>query len=135
MRFWCEMLDPSRQALRFAFVGIGSTALHVATASFLIEVGRADAGAANGIAFTIATLASYLSNSIFTFRAPLAGGSLMRFVVVALAGLALTVAITSAIQSAGYHYLVGIAAVVFTVPALSFWSHRLWTYRARSPAG
>jgi putative flippase GtrA len=125
----------SRQALRFVLVGIGCTALHVAIAGALIEIGGSDAGAANGIAFTIATLASYVSNSIWTFQAPLAGGSLARFVVVALAGLAITVAVTSAIQSAGYHYLVGIAAVVLTVPALSFLSHRLWTYRRRHPAG
>jgi putative flippase GtrA len=125
----------SRQALRFVLAGIASTALHVAIASSLIELGGSHAGTANGIAFTVATLASYVSNSIWTFQAPLAGGSLVRFVVVALAGLVMTVAITSAIQSAGYHYLVGIAAVVLTVPALSFLSHRLWTYRQRHPAG
>ena len=38
--------------------------------------------------------------------------------------------ITSAIQRAGYHYLVGIAAVVIVVPVFTFFSHRMWTYRA-----
>jgi len=46
----------------------------------------------------------------------------------------LTVAITSAITAAGYHYLVGIAAVVAIVPVMSFVLHRLWTYRVRSTA-
>jgi len=46
----------------------------------------------------------------------------------------LTVAITSAIAAAGYHYLVGIAAVVAIVPVMSFVLHRLWTYRVRSTA-
>jgi len=120
----------SSQGWRFALVGAASTGLHVSVASSLIELAGLHAGAANGIAFTVATLASYLLNSGWTFQARLAFARLVRFVVVALAGLAVTVEITSAIQRAGYHYLVGIAVVVIVVPVFTFFSHRMWTYRA-----
>ncbi|HTT41101.1 MAG TPA: GtrA family protein [Burkholderiales bacterium] len=100
----------------------------------LLERGRCAAWAANGVAFTAATLTSYWLNSIWTFEAPLAVGSLSRFASVAAIGLMVTVALTSAIAAAGYHYLVGIAAVVAIVPAMSFVLHRLWTYRVRSRA-
>jgi putative flippase GtrA len=99
-------------------------------ASALIGLGRLHAGAANGIAFTVAALASYVLNSLWTFEARLAVGRLVRFVAVAVTGLVVTVAITTAIQRAGYHYLVGIAAVVIVMPVLTFFSHRMWTYRA-----
>ena len=120
----------SSQGWRFALVGAASTGLHVAVASSLIELAGLDAGAANGIAFTIATLASYLLNSRWTFEARLAFARLVRFAIVAVAGLAVTVGITSAMQRAGYHYLVGIAVVVVVVPIFTFFSHRMWTYRA-----
>jgi len=119
----------SRQGLRFALVGVASTGLHVVVASALIELAELRAGAANGVAFTIATLASYVLNSGWTFETQLAVTRLLRFGIVSVAGLTLTVAITTAMQRAGYHYLVGIAVVVTTVPVLTFFSHRMWTYR------
>jgi len=126
-----RMRSTGREAWRFAVVGIGSTVLHIAVASALIEVARYTAGEANGIAFMIATLASYWLNTRWTFHAPLALGSLSRFLLVAVFGLILTVGIASAIEKVGYHYLVGISLVVTIVPALTFWIHTLWTYKAR----
>jgi putative flippase GtrA len=120
-----------REAWRFAAVGIGSTVLHIAVASALIEVARYTAGEANGIAFIIATLASYWLNTAWTFQAPLALGSLSRFVLVAAFGLILTIGIASVIEKFGYHYLIGICLVVTIVPALTFCLHTLWTYKAR----
>ena len=114
-------------------VGIACTTVHIVVATLLLELGHLAAWAANAIAFTTATLTSYWLNSIWTFEAPLAIQSLSRFAFVAVIGLTGTVAITSAIDRAGYHYLIGIAAVVATVPAMSFVLHRLWTYRVRSP--
>ena len=123
------MAQLPRQGLRFAVVGVMSTGVHVLVASSLIELANFHAGAANGTAFTIATLTSYLINGKWTFEAQLGAMQLTRFIIVASVGLATTVAITTAIQRAGYHYLVGIAAVVLFIPVLTFFSHRLWTYR------
>ena len=125
------MNHTSSQAWRFAAVGIANTMLHIALASSLVEIGHYAPGEANGIAFVIATLASYWLNSTWTFEVPPALGSLSRFVLVAVFGLIVTIGIASAIERAGYHYLVGIAAVVMIVPVLTFVLHRLWTFRAR----
>ena len=115
-------------------VGAACTMLHVLVATLLLERSPCAAWAANGVAFTTATLASYWLNSVWTFEAPLAVESLARFISVAAIGLVFTVAITGAIDKAGYHYLIGIAAVVAIVPSMSFVLHRLWTYRVRSAA-
>jgi putative flippase GtrA len=74
------------------------------------------AGVGNGIAFSTATVSSYFLNSVSTFRSKVAVGSLRPFVVVAFMGLSATVAMTTAIQNAGYPYQVGIMAVVAFVP-------------------
>ena len=58
-------------------VGAGSTTLHIAVASALLEAGGYSAGEANGVAFVVATLASYWLNTIWTFGAPLGFGSLI----------------------------------------------------------
>jgi putative flippase GtrA len=103
----------------------------IVVASALLEAGGYAAGEANGIAFMVATLASYWLNTILTFAAPLRFGSFLRFALVATIGLILTVAIASAIEGAGYHYLIGIGLVVTIVPALTFVLHVVWTYRVR----
>lgn len=121
----------AREASRFAVVGAGSTALHIAVASTLLEVGGYAAGEANGLAFMVATVASYWLNTMWTFDAPPGLGSLLRYALVATIGLIVTVGIASAIERVGYRYWVGIALVVTIVPALTFVLHRLWTYRAR----
>jgi hypothetical protein len=67
-------------------VGAGSTTLHIAVASTLLEADGYSAGEANGVAFVVATLASYWLNTIWTFGAPLGFGSLLRFALVAAIG-------------------------------------------------
>lgn len=128
------MRGAARRPWRFAVVGAGSTTLHIAVASMLLEAGGYSAGEANGVAFVVATLASYWLNTIWTFGAPLGFGSLLRFALVAAIGLILTVGIASAIEGASYHYLVGIGLVVTIVPALTFVLHAVWTYGARFSA-
>jgi putative flippase GtrA len=110
-------------------IGVACTTLHGVVASLLIELGQWAVWAANGVAFTAAALTSYRLNTAWTFQASPELGSLLRFASVALLGLIVTLAITSAIDRVGCHYLVGIGAVVMTVPAMSFGLHRAWSYR------
>ncbi len=114
---------------RFAFVGIAATLTHTAVAAGLIERFDLAPAPANGIAFCVATLVSYLLNTRWSFRQALGGRSLARFVVVALAGCALAGALSGAVDALGYDYGWGILAVVLLLPPLTFLAHYRWTYR------
>lgn len=118
-----------RRLIFFLLVGVLATAVHVAVASVLITAAGWWAVFANGVAFCVATLASYSLNSRLTFQQPLSGRTLQRFLTVATAGLALSMAISGGAERAGLHYLVGIALVVSGVPLLSYLAHSRWTYR------
>lgn len=114
---------------RFALVGIGVTALHAAVATSLVMISNVYPAIANGVAFTVATLVSYLSNTLWTFERRPHPRLLARFVLVSLAGLVLTVTIAGVADMLGFPFYAGIAAIVIMVSGATFAMHKLWTYR------
>lgn len=118
-----------RRAWRFALSGLMVTALHAAIAASLIETVLPRPAVANGIAFVIATLSSYLLNTYWSFSRAPAAGNLLRFVSIALLGLGITVTIAGAASMLGHSYWIGIACVVLVVPPMTFLAHNFWTYR------
>jgi putative flippase GtrA len=122
-------LGPFVQAVRFAWVGIGVTALHVFIATWLITRQELSPVSANGFAFVTATLVSYVANTLWSFKRTLETHSLLRFVSVSLVGLLATLGISAGAEAMGVAYYFGIGAVVTLVPGLSFLMHRAWTYR------
>jgi putative flippase GtrA len=119
-----------KQALRFAAVGAAASATHVAIALALIERAHLPVLTANGLAFTVAVLVSYLGNHSWTFtRAGHHDRHLPRFLAVSLAGLALNQAIVfTTVTLAGLPYLVGILIVIAVVPVLTFALSRSWAF-------
>ena len=118
-----------RRFSSFGLVGALATAIHVAVASALIAGVAWPAGLANGLAFCVATLASYSLNSRLTFQQAMSRRTLWRFVAVAAVGAVLSMAISGGAEWYGLHYLVGIALVVLSLPLLTFVAHSRWTYR------
>jgi putative flippase GtrA len=125
--------------MRFAASGGINTLVHNAVVIALVESFRWAASHANVLAFFLATLFSFWLNSRWTFGRQLELRRLPRFIAVGLLGLAVTVLIAVAAEVAGLHYLGGQAAIVLTVPPLTFLLHRLWTFDAdsdrRAPPG
>ncbi|MCY7330868.1 MAG: GtrA family protein, partial [Saprospiraceae bacterium] len=117
------------QLFRFAWVGVGVTALHVLVATWLITAQGVSPVTANGIAFVTATLVSYIANTLWSFKHKLHSHSLLRFMSVSMVGLLSTLGISAVAQVIGLAYYFGIAAVVLVVPGVSFLLHRAWTYR------
>lgn len=119
----------SASAGRFVLVGVAVTLIHVMVAAGLIEWRGAYPGVANGVAFIVANLASYVANTCWSFESRMRLGNWGRFVVVSFAAWVLTVTIASVVAEVGGHYLLGIALVVALVPALTFVAHQKFTYR------
>ena len=65
--------------IRFGIAGGCISLLHIMVAVRLVEPSMAEVAMANGTAFTIATLTSFLINARFTFHANLASTAFLRF--------------------------------------------------------
>ncbi|WP_350598127.1 GtrA family protein [Pseudomonas sp. 65/3-MNA-CIBAN-0223] len=118
-----------KTALRFALTGLLVTALHAVVAVLFINFVMPLPPLANGVAFAVATVVSYLINTTWSFSARLRGRTLLRFMTVSGAGFLLAMLVAWAAQVAGLDYLLGIGAVAVTLPAFTFVLHIFWTYR------
>ncbi len=118
-----------RPALRFGVTGIGVTALHVIIAAGLIDAFDLPPPLANGIAFTVATLTSYLFNTFWSFSQKPARANVLRFSIVSLLGLSIAMTVAAAAAAMSFSYWIGIAGVVMIVPLVTFLLHTFWTYR------
>jgi putative flippase GtrA len=117
------------RASRFAVVGVFVTASHIVTATALMGLVLLEPGAANAIAFSIATAISYTVNTLWSFSKRHDGKQLMRFLLVSTFGGALAAIVAHSFALLGYSNLVATLAVVLLVPATTFVLHNHWTYR------
>lgn len=115
--------------MRFALSGLLVTGLHIFIATAAIQILSLAPSLANGLAFVVATVFSYLIHTRWSFSRPLHGKNLIRFSVVSLIGLSLAMVTSGAAQYYGLHYWYGIFFVVCTVPPITFLLHNFWTYR------
>lgn len=114
---------------RFATTGIGATVLHIVIASYLIEQHLFKPNAANGCAFTVATLFSYLVNTYWSFSAAANIKNAYRFWITSVVGFIIAVSLTTIADVLSMHYLIGIAMVVVVVPLVNFVIHSNWTFK------
>ncbi len=129
MRLMGLSAPPSTKMLRFGLVGILMTLLHVAIARTLIEGLVVLPSPANGVAFTLATLTSYVINTKWSFSEPLHGRNLVRFIQIAGVGLLLSIIISGLADYYGLSYWFGIVFVVVLIPPVTFFLHLKWTYQ------
>lgn len=118
-----------QRGVRFAVTGLFVTALHALIAVLFINFVAPQPPLANGVAFAVATVVSYLINTTWSFSARLHGRTLLRFMVVSVCGFFLAMLVAWTAQMAGLHYLLGIGAVALIIPAFTFVLHNFWTYR------
>jgi len=114
---------------RFALVGVVATFIHAAVAVGIVEMLDWHPSFANGIAFVIANIFSYASNTRWSFDAKYSMGSWYRFVSISFIAWLMTIAVSWVVEIAGGSYLLGILFVITLIPALSYAGHRNFTYR------
>lgn len=117
-----------RRALRFGITGVGATGVHLAVAVAMVNLVDPSPMLANATAFVVATVFSYLANTLWSFAAPLCGRNLLRYATVVGVGFCVAIGVSGLAEMAGLSYLIGIALVAVALPALSFVMHNFWTY-------
>jgi putative flippase GtrA len=118
-----------RQGSRFIVTGVLATAIHAVIAIVFMQLIAPAPMLANGCAFAVATMFSYLANTLWSFSSSIRTRTFLRFLVVSAGGCLLAMGVAGAADRAGWNYLVGILLVVCVVPPVTFVAHRQWTYR------
>ena len=115
--------------VRFSGIGVINTLIHTAIVVLSIEGFGLHPAFANAIAFVVANTFSYWANRHWNFKGEMSLLQYGRFLAVSLAGLAVTVLVSSLAAWAGWHYLVGLGLVFVALPALTFKLHWQWTFK------
>jgi len=130
MRFFKLLfVSGNRQVVRFAMTGLLITVIHVSIATACLRYLFSTSALANGIAFIISTIISYLINTTWSFSTPLHKKNLFRFGIVSCIGLFFAMTISGTAQYFGLPNAYGVFFVICTVPLLNFLLHNYWTYR------
>lgn len=117
-----------RQFLKFSGVGIINTLIHLTVTVSLVELLQTNPVIANTFAFLTANAFSYWANSRWSFRAKMSRQRFIRFFVVSIAGLLMTITLSSFAQAMHWHYLAGVALLFCAMPMITFVFHKYWTF-------
>lgn len=121
------------QFLRFALVGSMATLLQYAVLYALVQLARADPVVASAIGYTLSAVANYALNYSYTFDSNASHGSAaVKFMTIALLGLALNSLVMKWLIYCGLHYLAAQIVATVTVLCWNFAGGRYWTFRDRA---
>jgi putative flippase GtrA len=123
--------------LRFGVVGALATLVHISILKVLVEAAIAEPVVASVPAFTAAVIFSYLVNRRWTFACDGPHGRrFVRFLLVALSGLLLNVAITYiVVDILLLWYGIALILAVTLIPPLTYYLNSTWTFRVNEQEG
>lgn len=124
------------RGFRFAVTGFANTGIHALVAYlclnglfFGVSAFQAGPVAANAIAFTVATIFSYVANTLWSFSTKITRKNFARFVIVAIIGLVVAMLLAKLGETIGLPPMGGVLLVICVMPLVNFVLHSLWTYR------
>ena len=121
------MRKDSIRPLRFAFVGLAATFVHVGLAGlFLLGMPESNPYLVNFLAYAVGFLVSYYGHRYLTFKT---AGSMVRFLLVALTGFALNNLLVTALLAASASSFMAILIATAIVPVLTYMVSSLWVFK------
>lgn len=124
------------RGFRFGVTGVANTGIHALIAylclnGFFLGVSTLKSGpvVANGIAFIVATIFSYVVNTLWSFSTQISRKNFGRFILVAVIGLIAAMLLARLGEAIGLPPMGGVFLVVCAMPLVNFGLHTLYTYR------
>ncbi|HLP80658.1 MAG TPA: GtrA family protein [Nitrosomonas sp.] len=118
-----------RQLTGFSLIGVINTAIHLSIVTGMVELLEVHPIPANGCAFLSANLFSFWANSRWSFRTAVTGQRYLRFLIVSLIGLAVSIISIAMSEALQWHYLTGVLLSFVFLPLITFLAHRYWTWK------
>jgi len=120
--------ETGRQLASFSLIGVCNTLIHLVMVMGLVELFSVYPVLANGVAFINANLFSFWANSRWSFRAAINRQRYLRFFVVSLLGLTVSLLASMLGEVLHWHYLLGVLLTFIFLPLVTFLAHRNWTW-------
>lgn len=124
-----------KQIGKFATIGVGATAIHVASALLFNSFAKFSALQSNFLAFLVASAFTYCGNYFWTFaKTGAVSSTLMRFIFLSVSCFAVNQSIVYFVTSV-LQLPLGIAMipVVAVIPAFSFWASKTKVFVLPTP--
>ena len=117
-----------KQFVRYGFVGVASTTIHVVVAFFLLNVIGVSLLRANIGAFCSAIFVSYFGNALWSFETKGEVKSMGKFFVASAITLLLIVFISNWVTEAGLPPYIGVLMIAVVIPIVGFILQKLWVF-------
>lgn len=120
-----------RQAGRFMTTGLMATGIHATTVLLMMaQISPPPSQVlANGVAFLIANIFSYVVNSLWSFTVPLHGQRYLKFLSVSGIGFMGTLLVAYIAELLKLTPGQGVLLIVFVITPITFTLHKRWTFR------
>lgn len=115
--------------LLFCLIGFLNTALYTCLMIAFVEGIHIRPTYAACISFLLANLFSYAMNSRFSFKQRPDRAGYVRFFIVSLLNLLITVGITYFCEIFRIHYLIGLVGVILTSTVVTFLLHKKFSFK------
>ncbi len=123
-------LVPYKQFLKFGVIGGAATGIHVFVFLALGDWFKLSYVQSNFVAYIVATLWSFVGNSLWSFGCKLSSNRFVRYLAVALLGLVLSMGVSWICEAVEVNALLTILTIVAFVTPSTFVLHRYWTFSA-----
>ena len=117
------------EIIKFLFVGVTNVFILLVLAFFFVRILSVDPLLANGTAYFLSAISSYLMNSLITFKKPFSYLMLTKFLIASIFLSLCASLITAVTLRYDYDYLVNIFLIIFGLPLFSFFIHKYWSLR------
>lgn len=117
------------EIIKFSLIGITNVLVVLVLVFFFVRILNLDPVLANGAAYFLSAINSYLMNSFITFKKSFSSEMLARFLIASIFLSLCASVITEVTLNYGYDYLVSLFFIIFALPLLSFFIHKYWSLR------
>ncbi len=124
-----ERLKVISEILKFVIVGITNVVVYFAMVYFFFRILGLNPVIANGVAYFVASIYSYMMNSFITFKLSFSFFKLFKFTVASIFLSFLASLITKLTLFFGYEYAVSMLFIIFGLPFFSFFIHKYWSLK------
>ena len=124
-----ERLKVMSEILKFVLVGITNVLFYFAMVYFFLLILDLNPVIANGVAYFVTSIYSYVMNSFITFQLAFSFSKLLKFIVASIFLSLLASLITKLILFFGYDYAVSMFVIILGLPVISFSIHKHWSLK------